>query len=446
MSVASLHERFRIAGEPRLDSAGPGHGDAGFFAFGPDALGFGRLSGLSPASRADAPLPDALSRVELSPDGCRLPFDLDEVVEALRRERHAGSAGETQVAAGRRSLLRTLYYAVRPLLPVDVRKHLQRVFLSGWRRIPFPAWPVDASVDLILERALELAIKASGEGSVPFIWFWPEGRSGCLTLTHDVETADGLAACPDMMNRDAARGFRASYQLVPEKYPVEFGHLDAFRQGGCEINVHGLSHDGLLFRDRATFRERVGAMRGYAERWGARGFRSPVLYRNLEWFDELPFDYDMSVPNTARLDPQRGGCCTVFPYFVGNVLEIPLTTTQDYSLIHVLGRGDAGLWRDQTERILARHGLISVNTHPDYLADKAGRAIYAELLDLLAHLRDERNLWAALPGEIEAWWRRRAAMRPVRRDGEWAIEGPRDERARVALARSGTHGLEFEIV
>jgi hypothetical protein len=28
----------------------------------------------------------------------------------------------------------------------------------------------------------------------------------------------------------------------------------------------------------------------------------------------LCFAYDMSIPNVAHLDPQRGGCCTIMPF------------------------------------------------------------------------------------------------------------------------------------
>jgi hypothetical protein len=69
------------------------------------------------------------------------------------------------------------------------------------------------------------------------------------------------------------------------------------------------------------------------------------VYRNLECFDAFRLDYDMSVPSVAHLDPQRGGCCTVMPYFIGDLVELPLTTTQDYSLFHILGDHSLDLWR-----------------------------------------------------------------------------------------------------
>jgi hypothetical protein len=39
----------------------------------------------------------------------------------------------------------------------------------------------------------------------------------------------------------------------------------------------------------------------------------------------------MSVPNVGHLEVQRGGC-TVMPYFIGRIVELPVTTSQDYSV------------------------------------------------------------------------------------------------------------------
>ena len=72
-----------------------------------------------------------------------------------------------------------------------------------------------------------------------------------------------------------------------------------------------------------------------------------MLYRKQSWFDALDFAYDMSVPNVAHLDPQRGGCCTVMPYFIGDMLELPVTMTQDYMMFHILKDYSIGLWKQQ---------------------------------------------------------------------------------------------------
>lgn len=60
------------------------------------------------------------------------------------------------------------------------------------------------------------------------------------------------------------------------------------------------------------------------------------MYRQQEWFNAFDFSYDMSVPNVAHLEPQRGGCCTIMPYCNGRILEIPLTTSQDYTVFQIL--------------------------------------------------------------------------------------------------------------
>jgi hypothetical protein len=131
-------------------------------------------------------------------------------------------------------------------------------------------------------------------------------------------------------------GSKESFQIVPEKrYAVSPAYLDAIREQGFEVCGQGLDHDGRLFWNQEEFCRSAQKINQYAKQFGAQGFRSPVLYRNVDWFKYLCFSYDMSVPNVARLDPQGGGCCTIMPYFLPDgMLELPLTTTQDYSLFH----------------------------------------------------------------------------------------------------------------
>jgi hypothetical protein len=42
---------------------------------------------------------------------------------------------------------------------------------------------------------LLLPMQAKGVTGVPFVWFWPRGASGCVTITHDVESEAGLEFC-----------------------------------------------------------------------------------------------------------------------------------------------------------------------------------------------------------------------------------------------------------
>src|SRR5437899_12699253 len=94
------------------------------------------------------------------------------------------------------------------------------------------------------------------------------------------------------------------------------------------------------------------------------------MYRNAAWLDALNFSYDMSFPNVAHLDPQRGGCCTVLPFFIGKMLELPLTTTQDYSLFRILNNYPINLWTRQIALITEKQSPVSFIFHPDYVIDK----------------------------------------------------------------------------
>lgn len=379
---------------------------------------------------------EAMPDLVTSGGAVRLPFDPNDVIENLRNERYRTDADHKGSGLRGGSMARTVYYGLRPFLPVPIRRHIQRAYLSDWKAIPFPRWPVDRTVEQCLERLLALSMKAQGIHEVPFIWFWPDGAPSCTVMTHDVEHLCGRNFCSTLMDLDDAAGIKSSFQVVPEgRYPVPAAFLDEIRSRGFEINVHDLNHSGSLFRSREDFGRAAGRINDYGRRFGASGFRSGALYRNQEWFDGLEFSYDMSVPSVAHLDPQRGGCCTVMPFFIGKLLEIPVTTTQDYTLFHILNDYSIDVWTRQIAAITRHHGLVSFIVHPDYVIEKRARATYQALLEHLAQLRDAGQTWNALPREVDRWWRQRSRMRLVRDGVTWRVEGEGSERARLAFAR-----------
>src|SRR5438874_2605821 len=126
------------------------------------------------------------------------------------------------------------------------------------------------------------------------------------------------------------------------------------------LRHHRSSRDGPLHQAEELFRKRVRKINEYARTYRMAGFRAGAMHRNQEWFDLLEFQYDMSVPTVSHLEPQRGGCCTVMPYFVGNLLELPLTTVQDHSLFYVLRECSIDLWQRLGELFSAHYGLIRV--------------------------------------------------------------------------------------
>jgi hypothetical protein len=420
----------------------PASGATGYFAFGPETTLYGCLATQIAAASPDGPLHDAAADVAIADGAIRLPFDPQEAITNLRHEVYMGG----DARSGTQSLKAKIYYFFRPLLPVKVRRHLQRLQLRNWDRRPFPRWPVDFSVDNLHEHLMLLALRASGAQRVPFIWFWPEGKSACAMMSHDIETNVGRDFCPALMDLDESRGIRGSFTIIPEeRYEVRQFYIDSIVSRGHEVAVHDLNHDGHLYDNRAQFLERVARINEYGHKFSAQGFRAGVLYRNQDWFDQFQFAYDMSVPNVAHLDPQRGGCCTVMPYFVGDLLEIPLTDIQDYSLFNILNDYSINIWKRQTSLILARHGLMSFIVHPDYIIEPRPRATFEALLDHLAHLRDTQNVWTALPREIDQWWRQRAAMHLVQTSEGWRIEGAGAERARVAWATEIDGKLSYSV-
>ena len=331
-------------------------------------------------------------------------------------------------------------------MSLDIRKHIQRAYISGWEKIAFPSWPVDSTVERISERMLLSSMKAMNIDRMPFIWFWPDGARSAVVMTHDVEAQAGYDFCDELMAIDSSFGIKASFQVVPEgSYEPTDSFLQDIGSRGFEVNVQDLNHDGRLFINRREFLRRVARINQYGQSYSAKGFRAAVMYRNLAWYDALDFSYDMSVPNVAHLDPQRGGCCTVMPYFVGDILEIPLTTTQDYMLFHLLGDYSTNLWKAQAESILKRNGLISFLVHPDYVLENKTRRVYQDLLSYLSNLRSQEQLWLALPGEVDQWWRERSKMQIVNRHGEWRIEGAGAERAVLAFAKVAGDQVVYEV-
>lgn len=443
--ISALVDRYRCPEEfLQFELVGKLSADSGYFRFGPDAISFGRTSTGYRTPDAEALLYGALPDLKAKDSTVLLPFNPTEIIDNLCTERYTKNCRQSEWSWGLR-FLRDAYYRLRPLMGVGLRKHLQRVHASGWRNIHFPHWPVDTSVEQLSEALLLSAMKAKRVDRIPFVWFWPQAAKSCVVMTHDVESQKGYGFCRDLMDMDDAHGIKASFQLVPEgSYEVSQSMIWEIRDRGFEVNIQDLNHDGYLFAERAEFLRRVQKINHYGRMYGATGFRAAVLYRNLNWYDALDFSYDMSVPNVAHLDPQRGGSCTVMPYFVGDVLEIPLTTTQDYTLFHLLGDYSLDLWKAQAGTIQAKNGLLSFLVHPDYIVEEKSRSVYRELLRWLRDTAAQGNLWLALPGDVDRWWRARSKMRVVNHAGRWRVEGDGADRAVLAFAKVAGDHIEYE--
>lgn len=425
---------FRLDGE---SSKG-----AGSFQFGADTAGNGRVSRGVDWERAGR-IPDILAGISIDEAHVVLPFDPDEVIDDLRRERYA--AGQW---GGFEQALKKFYYRVRCLTNLALRRQIKMFYSGRRKKASFPHWPVDTTVENICEVLLLASLRATRVDHIPFVWFWPEGARGAVVMTHDVETDAGRNFCADLLDINDSFEIKAAFAVVPEdRYVVDSGFLDQLRNRGSEIMVQDLNHDGRLYDERKEFLRRVALINRYGREFGATGFRAAVLYRKPEWFGDLEFSYDTSIPNVAHLDPQYGGCCSVLPYFIGNILELPVTTVQDYTLFHLLNQCNIDLWRVQFETILSKHGLANFIVHPDYIIEPGKRSVYEALLVWLGEMRQRQNLWFALPRDIDSWWRTRSRMSVVQDTGTdtWRVVGEGAERAVVAFAKAIDGRLVYEM-
>ena len=360
------------------------------------------------------------------------PFDPDEVIANYWSERYLQLAGSSRARKLARILM-VAYYRVRPLLPRALQIWMRRRVAPIQARARFPRWPIETGLHDFFELLLAILADISGD-AVPYIAAWPTGHTWALVLTHDVELDAGWRALDPVLELEHAHGLRSSWNLVPLRYQVSDERVRELIDLGHEVGVHGLYHDGRDLSSVEMLRERLPGMRAAAERWDAVGFRSPALHRRAEWMPLLGFDYDSSSPDTDPFEPQPGGCCTWLPFFNEGMVELPVTLTQDHTLYVILGHRDEAAWVSKTEFLRDRGGMALLDTHPDYLVSPRVLHAYSRLLERYAA---DPTAWTALPREVSAWWRRRAASR-LERDGDgWKVVGPAADEARVAFA-SGT--------
>jgi hypothetical protein len=352
------------------------------------------------------------------------PFDIDTPFESLVGERYALRGG-----AGRLELARDAYYRIRPFVPRPLQLALRRRFRRFQERSPFPAWPAETSLHR-LEALLLGHVERIAEEPLPWISMWPAPREWAVVLTHDVEHTDGYENIRSVRSVEERHGLRSAWYLVPERdYRVDDSLLDWLRRNDCEVCLHGLRHDG---RDLASgvFESRLGAMREYLERWGARGFRGPATLRNPAFIQRLGVEHDSTWSDVARYEPQPGGSCSWLPFFMGDVVELPITLAMDHTIFEVLGETTDELWREKAGLLREYGGMALMLTHPDYLLEPHRLRIYEQFL---GQLGSDGSAWHALPCEVAEWWRDRSRTFLEPADDGWTAHGPGAERAQLRL-------------
>jgi peptidoglycan/xylan/chitin deacetylase (PgdA/CDA1 family) len=356
--------------------------------------------------------------------------------EHYLRERYQGGR--------ERSALMSAYYAAKPLMPRGLQLALRRAYARRQAQATFPRWPIEPILVEHQQAQLRAQLDAAQAGSVPLVSYWPDGRRFAAILTHDVEGPVGVRNVRRVLEVERRHGFVSSWNFVAEWYPIEDGLFDHVRAMGGEIGLHAIKHDCKLFESRASFEADLPKIHRYLREWGAVGFRSPATHRNAEWMHELGCLYDSSFPDTDPFEPQAGGCCSILPFFLDDLVELPITLVQDHTLFEILRADSIEHWTRKSDWLIEHHGLINLITHPDYLDTPRRLRMYEEFLEYLAA---QTGGWHALPREVAAWWRDRAALRLVDGDGDGdvRIEGPGAERASIAWARADGDDLILDV-
>ena len=320
------------------------------------------------------------------------------------------------------------YYRVKRFIPLAIRHWINYAAVHARLRDVFPNWPCETALLDLWQNWLRASLEAIGQDDPWHIAFWPQGKRCCITLTHDVETSAGFERVERMADLEERYGFKSSWNLPLAQYPIDWKAVERLRARGFEFGAHGLAHDGRMFRSRHDFEVCKMLVERIAGEHDLHGFRGPSTLRNAEWIGTMAFEYDSTFSDTDPYEPQPGGTCSLFPFFLSEMVELPYTLPQDHTLMHLVRRNPVSIWVTKAHWIQSLGGMILTLTHPDYSGDDENIGAYEELLKALADF----DAWRALPREVAKWWRERAQMKLTIKDGKPSIEGLA---ARRAVAR-----------
>lgn len=327
------------------------------------------------------------------------------------------------------------YYRVKNLIPAALRHRLNSAAIKMRGSRDFPRWPCESALNDYWRNWLHVSLRTLDASDGWHIGFWPDGMKCCIVLTHDVESPHGMSRMERMADLEERYNFRSAWNLPLAQYEIDWNLIGRLRQRGFEFGAHGLSHDGRLFRSEGDFSELAPVLQRLARAHGLSGFRAPSTLRRAEWISRLSFDFDSSFSDSDPYEPQPGGTCSVFPFFLSNLVELPYTMAQDHTLIHLLRRSPMEIWAAKARWLESLGGMILTLVHPDYCGSGRNLKEYETLLEQLSEIQ---SAWRALPSEVSAWWRRRNRMRlTVNNDRNLrSIEGPGSERAVARMLSS----------
>jgi hypothetical protein len=386
-----------------------------------------------------AAMQEALPVLELPGD--TRSMDTDALLAAVLGEARFGT-DHWELSPAKR-----IYYNLKPYMPRPLIRLLRQLYSARTNGFEETSWPTDDRYVQFQWAVIKHVMRESGQHTLHYRHFWPHGKRFAFVLTHDVETVIGRDHVLQVADLEERLGFRSSFNFVPERYHTDESLMQELRERGFEVGVHGLKHDGKLFRSRKEFVQRAAKINTYMRKFGAVGFRTPLTHRQPEWMQMLDLEYDLSFFDTDPYEPMPGGTMSIWPFQLGRFVELPYTLVQDYTLTRVLGETTPRIWLDKVDFLADHYGMALLNAHPDYLRDADVWQVYETFLQAI---KERGDYWHALPRDVANWWRNRMCsdagdMLPGATQGTLSLENdqlviePATDMARMSEAHGQPH-------
>ena len=297
-------------------------------------------------------------------------------------------------------------------IPVKLRVCLFNMLLKLKEDPGWPNWPAEKSVEAMrymFIKALNLKLKKE----IPYVSFWP-GYKFAFSVTHDCDTESSFDNIEGIRKIERKHGIKSSWNILSNRYRLDSKKikiLKKLKNEGCEIGLHGYNHDNRTpFLKTKEIECRIAEASKIIKDFEIKGFRSPSFLRNKKFLDILSkhFCYDSSTCDTDLYSPvaMRSGTCTVFPFFINSMVEIPTTLPSDWRMIRLLGKSKNqmfNIWKEKIDFIEKAGGCAVMLTHPD--THIFGDEKYFDVYDrILKYATKKESVWNALPYEIADWW------------------------------------------
>ena len=275
----------------------------------------------------------------------------------------------------------------------------------------FPQWPCEPGLEAFRWVVSSAVLAASGRRSPDRSGVWPKGKKFAVALSHDLDTARSLAAVPTLARIEQDRGLVSCWNIVGRDVARAESLCSELTDAGHEIGLHGYLHDNrLAYLSFKKIEQRLNGCQDFLDRHQVVGFRSPSLITSdaLDRVVADRFAWSSSTIDTdanSIIAPRRGSG-SVFPFFKGALLEIPLTVPLDDRLLLMGFQGERllDLVEKKIDWISQVGGVAFLGNHPEPHLSGSREMIllYEKILD---RLLERKDAWFALPSRIARHWR-----------------------------------------